>query len=138
MRYLVSIFIVMVMFCTAFAKKTEKAPKEDKNSNITLYMYGVSMSFTDTIRYVTDIQKVDSAYLYNKSFLGGANEYAAQMSAYFQEKVGDKRVNAVFFAKTRKDAEKKYLKLKNKYVKHGVAFQPLPVADFSFKAVRQE
>lgn len=138
MRYLVSILLVMVVACTAFAQKTGRAPKVDKDKNITLYMYGVSMSFTDSVRYITDIQKVDSAYLYNKLFLGGANEYSAQMATYFQEKVGDKRVNAVFFAKTRTDAEKKYLKLKKKYVKHGVTFQPLPVADFTFKAIRPE
>lgn len=128
------------MCCTAVAKsdKTEKTAKVDKNKNVTLYMYGVSISFSDSISYITDIQEVEGAFLYGKGFLGSANSYSAQMDSYFNEKTGDNRTNAVFFAGTRKDAEKAYLKLKRKYAKKGMHLDPLPVADFKFSAIRSE
>lgn len=121
-------------------KKKAKQPKEQKETNksMTLFLYGVSISLNDSSVYITDVTPVDGAYLQNKKFLGGASEYTTQMNQYFTKKVGDRRTNAVFFHKTRKDAEKAYMKLRKRYTKKGIELQAIPTGDFTFQAVRYE
>lgn len=153
MRFLTTT-IMLIAFVFAFAnsnttqsaKKKEakkekvKKVKEIKNNKTatTLYLYGVSFSFNDTIVYITDVQPVEGAYLVNKKFLGDAKEYAEQMNVYFTKKLDECRTNAVYFSTTRPKAEKAYVKLRNRLNKRKVSLQPLPTGEFTFKAVRME
>lgn len=110
--------------------------KKKDNSNVTVYMYGLSASFNDSIVYLTDVQKVDSAYFIEGKFLGGLREYTGQMNIYFTEKDGERRTNTVFFKRTRKDAEKAYVKLRKRYTNDAIDLRPLPSTEFAFKAMK--
>lgn len=111
--------------------------KKDKGVEpTTVYMYGLSASFNDSIVYLTDVQKVDSAYFIKGKFLGGLSEYTSQMNQYFSGKDGDRRTNAVFFKTTRTKAEKAYVKLRKRYAGKDVDLRPLSESDFTFKPVR--
>lgn len=134
MRYIITIFVLLLSFNVAISAKSKKNPSQ----SVTLYMYGLSTSFNDSTVYITDVMAVDSAYLQNRKFLGGAREYADQMNAYFSKKDMGRRTNAVFFKKTRVKAEKAYVKLKKRYVKNGIELQAIPTGDFNFKAVRPD
>lgn len=119
-------------------EKNKKQKTKEENVKYTkLYMFGVSTSFTDSVVYVTDVQTVDSTYFTGKYILGGYHEYSEQLSAYFAGKGDERRTNAVFFNKNRKDAEKAYVKLRKKYAKKGVELLALPTGEFVFKAVKQ-
>lgn len=123
----------MSITLTVSAKKKEKEVKSETLTQ-TLYLIGTSFSFNDSTVYITDVQPVEKAYLKGK-LLGGAKEYSAQMDRYFTDKLQDKRINAVFFDKTRKQAEKTFLKLRKRFAKKGNEMKPLPTGEFTFKVV---
>ena len=81
------------------------------------YMFGFVANFTDSVVYFTDIQTVDSVWYEEKNkFLIGRSDYSNQLRSYFSDQLNKPHSTCVvMFALKRKDAEKKYLKLKKRY-----------------------
>ena len=101
-----------------------------------MYMFGFSASFKDSVIYVTDIQDVQGAWINTKTkFLMGRDQYAGQLQAHLSEQRQlNNRVCVVFFKKSKKKAEKQYLKLMKKY-KDGYDIRYLNSSEFRFEAV---
>ena len=59
-RKIMALTLLASMMLTLSAKK--KNTSATKIDTRTIYMYGISPSFNDTIVYMTDVQVVDSAY----------------------------------------------------------------------------
>ncbi len=111
MRYLK--YIVLTLFvCVAMGAeaKTVKARH--------MYIFGFAASFKDSVVYMTEIQDVQGALYDTKTkFLLGRDSYSDQLRTYFKEKMKlSDRVCMVMFSTSKKKAEKKYLKLRKKYV----------------------
>ena len=111
MRYLK--YIVLTLFvCVAMGAeaKTVKARH--------MYIFGFAASFKDSVVYMTEIQDVQGALYDTKTkFLLGRDSYSDQLKTYFKEKMKlSDRVCMVMFSTSKKKAEKKYLKLRKKYV----------------------
>lgn len=101
-----------VLAVSAFSKK----PK-DKNK-YGVYLAGVSASFTDSLVYFTDIQRVDSAALDEKGLLVGRSQYSLQLKDYLEQHQGGvNRTCFMFFNTKKKKLEKEMHKLKAKYQK---------------------
>ena len=107
-----------------------------------MYMFGFVASFKDSVVYMTEIQDVKNVWYDKKTkFLMGRDSYSAQLKEYFKEKMQmNDRVCMVIFAKSQKKAEKKYLKLRKKYMsskKHTSTYEIRYVStqDFQFEAV---
>ena len=107
-----------------------------------MYMFGFAASFKDSVVYMTEIQDVKGVWYDTKSkFLLGRDNYSAQLKEHFKEKLSmPDRVCMVFFAKSMKKAEKKYLKLRKKYLsdkKHTSSYEVRYVTtqDFQFEPV---
>ena len=107
-----------------------------------MYMFGFAASFKDSVVYMTEIQDVKNVWYDKKTkFLMGRDSYSAQLKEYFKEKMQmNDRVCMVIFAKSQKKAEKKYLKLRKKYMsskKHTSTYEIRYVStqDFQFEAV---
>ena len=83
-----------------------------------VYMFGFSGSFTDSLIYMTDIQDVQLVWMDSKTkFLIGRDYYSEQLKTFLSEqKQQPNRVCVVFFAKSKKKAEKLFLKLRKKYL----------------------
>lgn len=101
-----------------------------------MYMFGFSASFKDSVIYVTDIQDVQGAWFdKKKKFLVGRDQYAGQLQTHLTEQRQlSNRVCVVFFKKSKKKAEKQYLKLMKKY-KNGYDIRYLNSSEFKFEAV---
>ena len=82
-----------------------------------IYMFGFSASFTDSIIYFTNVQEVDSAWIdTNSNFIMGRENYSYQLRNYLTDKLNmPNRTCLVVYGKTRKEAEKKYIKMKRLY-----------------------
>ena len=111
MRYLK--YIVLTLFvCVAMGAeaKTVKARH--------MYIFGFAASFKDSVVYMTEIQDVQGALYDTKTkFLLGRDSYSDQLKTYFKEKMKlSDRVCMVMFSTSKKKAEKKYLKLRKKYL----------------------
>ncbi len=101
-----------------------------------IYMFGFSASFKDSIVYVTDIQNVQGAWIDTKNkFLMGREHYSSQLNNYLADSLNmPGRVSMVLFATKKKKAEKLFLKLMKKY-KKGYEIRYLNATEFKFDSV---
>ena len=100
------------------------------------YMFGFVASFNDSTVYFTNIQKVDSVWVTKKKqMLAGRSQYAYQLREFFTQKRDMPNRTCVVMANVdRKKLEKKYIKMKNKYlVKSKKPYDVRNVADTDFK-----
>lgn len=107
-----------------------------------MYMFGFAASFKDSVVYMTEIQDVQKVWYDKKTkFLLGRDIYSSQLQEHFKEKMQmPDRVCVVVFAKSLKKAEKKYLKLRKKYLsdaKHTSSYEVryITTQDFKFEPV---
>lgn len=105
-----------------------------------LYAFGFSASFNDSIVYLTDIQEIDSAWINDKTdFLVSRDNYSYQLKNYFTNIGQEHRTCVISFALKRKDIEKKYKKMKGKYVKAGkFSIKTLGKNDFQFTTIKPD
>ena len=125
------VLIVAMSFMTGVT--AQKYKPVDK-----LYAFGVAASFNDSVVYITDIQEVDSAWMYSKSeFLVSRNNYSNQLRDYLaNNKHEENRTCITCYAYDRKKIEKKYIKMKGKYTKKGdFDVRYLTSDDFRFQPV---
>ena len=78
-----------------------------------VYMFGLSASFTDSVAYITDVQRMDPVYIESKTgFLYDRSIYSQQLQVFMEEKMGRPHTTCtVFFSKKKNKLEKKYLKI---------------------------
>ncbi len=104
------------------------------------YMFGFVASFNDSTVYFTNIQQVDSVWVTKKKqFLAGRNQYSNQLREFFaQQRNMPNRTCVVVANVDRKKLEKKYIKMKNKYLvksKKPYDVRNISENDFKFEAV---
>jgi hypothetical protein len=104
------------------------------------YMFGFVASFNDSTVYFTNIQQVDNAWVTKKKqFLSGRNQYSNQLREFFaQQRNMPNRTCVVVANVDRKKLEKKYIKMKNKYLvksKKPYDVRNISENDFKFEAV---
>ena len=122
----------------AMALPTEMQAKRVKTSK--MYMFGFSASFKDSVIYMTDVQEVEGAWYDTKTkFLLGRHHYSYQLKDYLTNtKQQPNRVCVVMFALTRKEAEKKFIKMRKEYTvkaKGMYDVRYLTNTEFQFQAV---
>lgn len=105
-----------------------------------IYAFGFSASFNDSIVYFTDIQEIDSAWINDKNkFLISRDNYSYQLKNYFIKLGMPHRTCIISYALNKKDIEKKYQKMKNKYVKSGdFTIKDINEKDFHFTAIKPD
>ena len=103
-----------------------------------LYAYGFAASFNDSTVYITDIMEIDSAWVEARSgFLYSRDNYSYQLKTYLEQQGFQNPTCIISFAEKRKEAEKKYMKLRKKYTKVPGAYtiKYLTEQDFRFNAI---
>lgn len=105
-----------------------------------IYAFGFAASFNDSIVYFTDIQEIDSAWVNEKNdFLINRDNYSYQLKNYFSRIGQAHRTCIISFALKRKDIEKKYKKMKEKYIKaERFSIKDLNEKDFHFTAIKPD
>ena len=85
-----------------------------------VYMFGFAASFNDSIVYLTEIQRIDSAWIDSKTkFLYGRNNFSHQLYNHLSDAGNNHPTCMVMFADERKKIEKKYLKFRKRYTSKG-------------------
>lgn len=105
-----------------------------------IYAFGVAASFNDSIVYFTDIQEIDSAWINDKNeFLISRDNYSYQLKNYLASIGQEHRTCIISFALKRKDIEKKYQKMKGKYIKaRNMEIKNITKDDFHFTAIKPD
>ncbi len=100
-----------------------------------VYVFGFAASLTDSVAYITDIQTLDTAYVYKNGFLADRSLYSMQLNNYLLTTLHrDNMTCMVFFDAKRSKLEKKYLKVRKNYrTSHAVVLSPLGSDAFLFR-----
>ncbi len=120
------LFLVVAMCSLPAGAKVKKTP---------IYIFGYAASYVDSLAYLTDIQRIDTAYIETKGgFLQGRNQYSNQLKQYVEEISGKKNISsAVFFSEKKKQLEKTMQKVQNLCRKDTVLrYAVLPPSAFRF------
>lgn len=131
-KYFICVIFSILALSITVSAKNKCVPK--------VYIFGVAASFNDSIVYLTDIQELDSAWITDKSkFLLNRNDYSYQLKNYFEMKNIPHRTCVISYALKRKEADKKYQKIKNRYVKNGnINIKYVSSEDFRFTSIKPE
>ena len=134
MKYLKFIALVVVLstFLPANAAKKSETTKA--------YLFGFVANFTDSVVYFTDIQEIENVTIQKKTkFLKDRDSYSDQLRYYFSDKLNmPHRTCIVSFGLTRKEAEKKYVKMRKLYTEKNAGrydVRYITENDFKFQAI---
>ena len=120
MKKIFSILFILclVMPSLSFAKGDKK--KESKKKIQTeVYVWGVSLSFSDSVVYFTEIQRVEGAIIEDK-LLPNRHLYAYELKDYMSYEEGKPgRTSFIYFSDKRSKLEKKEQKVKKKLIEGG-------------------
>ena len=106
-KILCSLLLVLTV-CSAFSLKGSKS----------VYIVGVSASFTDSLVYFTEIQLLDSVRLDKNKMLPERSQYSYQLKNYLENEEGlTNRTCFDYFSNSRKKLQKTINKMKTKYQK---------------------
>lgn len=112
-RKFIYLGVLVIVFLSTIANAANKRTK--------LYMYGVVTSFNDSTIYFTDIMETDSAWVDGKTeFLYGRENYSYQLRDYMKKNGVAYPTCVTSYAKKRQDIEKKYAKIKKRYLEKNV------------------
>ena len=111
--------------------------KSGKGEVKPVYVYGVAASFTDTVLYITDVQKLEGAALDKSKFLPFRDGYSYQLKVFLEGTLGAKdRVCAIFFSEDIKKLNKGAVKMYKKYAKNGAySIRRLTKEEFEFQTI---
>ena len=120
MKRIFSILFILclVMPSLSFAKGGKK--KETKKKIVTeVYVFGVSLSFTDSVAYFTEIQHIDGAIIEDK-MLPNRHLYSYELKDYMSYEEGKPgRTSFIYFSDKRSKLEKMELKVRKKLLYNG-------------------
>jgi hypothetical protein len=132
----VNMNIKRYLFCAIMLSATITIAAANKAK--TIYMYGFAASFNDSTVYFTEVQQVDSAYIDSKTkFLYSRHNYSYQLRDYLADNGFPNATCITLYALTRKDAEKKYLAFRKRYLEgNNYTIKYLKESDFKFLPIK--
>lgn len=122
---------------TAFTLFCMSASSFAKVERTTVYMFGFSASFTDSVAYVTDMQQLDSAYIEAKqNFLIDRVVYSDQLQTYLEAmNLMQNCTCTVFFDTKKSKLEETYEKIRKRYIEDkGIVLKTLEPGAFKFQS----
>lgn len=118
-------------------KSREKKDKKAKNiyEKADIYMFGTSFSFSDSIMYMTEVQKIDSVMVRADYFLDYQDDYDTQFKKWLENGGASMQVSSSQFFKKKSDADRKYSKVRKSAVKkHRCTIITVP--DFKYTRIQ--
>lgn len=102
------ILIALLALCTTDAVAKPKQAK--------VYVFGISINFTDSVTYITDVQTIDPAYIDTKTgFLYDRSIYSQQLQIWIEYNMKQPNTTCtIFFSKNKSKLESKYVKVRDK------------------------
>lgn len=125
---ILALFLSIV--CGAFAEKAKI--KTD------ISIFGVAISISDSVVYMTDMQEIGKVTVEKKTkFLVDRSEYSNQLSEYISRTGDGRMATLVSYNLKKKKAEKRYLKIKERFIKDGYVVKYITKEEFAFTPVRE-
>ena len=117
MKRIISIFFILclVVPCAVLAKDDKKKERK-KKIQTEVYVWGVTLSFSDSVVYFTEVQRVEGAIIEN-GFLPNRHLYSYELKDYMSYEEGmPGRTSFIYFSDKRSKLEKKEQEVKKQLV----------------------
>ncbi len=125
--------LLIAFVCVGFSDvQAQKKPRMQR-----VYMFGFAASFTDSICCLTDIQRIDSAWIEpTHKFLVDRSLYSLQLQNHMESVEGCKNaISSVFFTLKPNKLQRMWRKMRKRYERaEGLRFSVLPENRFRFAA----
>lgn len=107
---------LLLAMIAAVCLPTESVAKPKKSK---VYIFGLSINFTDSVTYITDIQTLPEGYIESRNgFLYDRSIYSQQLQVWVEHAKQQPNTTCMVFFNTNRDKlEKKFLKIRQKYMK---------------------
>lgn len=117
------IFSIILLMCLVIPSlsfaKDGKTKERKKKVQTEVYVWGVSLSFSDSVVYFTEIQYIEGAIIEDK-LLPNRHLYAYELKDYMSyEENMPGRTSFIYFSDKRSKLEKKEQKVKKRLVEGG-------------------
>ena len=113
------IFILCLVIPSLSFAKDGKTKERKKKVQTEVYVWGVSLSFSDSVVYFTEIQRIEGAIIEDK-LLPNRHLYAYELKDYMSyEENMPGRTSFIYFSDKRSKLEKKEQKVKKRLVEGG-------------------
>ena len=117
------IFSIILLMCLVIPSlsfaKDGKTKERKKKVQTEVYVWGVSLSFSDSVVYFTEIQRIEGAIIEDK-LLPNRHLYAYELKDYMSyEENMPGRTSFIYFSDKRSKLEKKEQKVKKRLVEGG-------------------
>ena len=117
------IFSIILLMCLVIPSlsfaKDGKTKERRKKVQTEVYVWGVSLSFSDSVVYFTEIQHIEGAIIEDK-LLPNRHLYAYELKDYMSyEENMPGRTSFIYFSDKRSKLEKKEQKVKKRLVEGG-------------------
>lgn len=124
-KCLAALFLIFTL-CSAFSLRKKGAKQ--------VYVMGVSISFTDSLVYLTDVQAMPDVKLTREGFLPLREDYSYQLRNYLESKDGNRNHTCItYFSEDKARLRKKAALLTRKYMNdHSVVIQRLGKDEFQY------
>lgn len=101
------------------------------------YIFGFAISMTDSVAYITEVQRVDSAWVETAhGYLVDRALYSLQLQYYLEQSENAKNtVCSVFFNRNPRKMQRLWARMKRRYAKaKNLRFIEVPKSSFAFTA----
>lgn len=124
--------LAIIALASAFLSSPDVSAKKSNHGMQDMYVFSISMSFSDSVMYISTIQKLDGIVLRDKYFFDERGDYAAQFKKWMEEETASEQIAALYYFDSKRKAERGYAKVRKRAIhKHGGEIITVP--DFKFK-----
>lgn len=116
MKKALLILLLMLVAAVGIARDKKESKKAKEIKEVSVYIWGASISFSDSVVYFTEIQELGAMVLEN-GFLPHRQYYAYELKDYmnFNENMPG-RISVIYFDEKRSKLEKQEQKIKKRLV----------------------
>ena len=130
-------YIVLGLAVLLFSSFMAPDGGKKKDNSQRVYVFGVSRNFNDSILYITDIQSLDSVVIRDDEAIEGYEDYALQLRAHMEMKLGDKdQTTAFYYSPKMAKLEKRRNKMQKRWL-NSKKLTILPITKDEFRFVRE-
>lgn len=125
-------YSILASIIILFAASSNVAAKKSDVKSSDLYVFAISFSFSDSIMYLSSVQKLENMTVREKYFLDERAELAGQFKKWIEEETSSQQIATLYYFEKKKKADAKYSKVCERAIKkHGGTIVTVP--DFWFK-----
>ncbi len=110
-------YSILATLVILFAVSPNAAAKKSDVKTSDLYVFAISFSFSDSIMYMSSVQKLENMTIREKYFLDERADLAGQFKKWVEEETSSQQIATLYYFDKKKKADAKYSKVCERAIK---------------------